>query len=302
MYMFNRSIPLVWRSESCLQLGIDEPVLIDGLTEADRQLIELIKMGVSSQLLTDKAAELGLTPDRCASLIRLLGEARVLIPQAETQPSTPTPHTDALAQHYEANPAHVERAIQAAPLICTGPLARDAQELATRTGLKATVVSDVHNSTVPAHAFVILTAIWTPDLMNASFLQNQGISHAHAVVGQQTATVTHVIHPGFTPCLSCVTHYLIDADEEWMAGWKGLREQAPTPGRVDPLLAAGAVTTLVHTVRHHLLNDMTLPLMHTLSIDSPLVTEQRATFHSACECRSATAVAERMTSSTLVPN
>lgn len=302
MFMFNRSVPLVWRSHTCLQVGIDSPVLIDGLTDGDRELIELITMGVSPVLFSERASELGITPDRTASLIHLLEETTALIPHTSVHVAPVTHQADALAHFHRANPSDVASTLEDTQVHCVGQLAPELADLLTECGMSACATSDLDMGDLAPNTIVVLTAVWVPDLLLASQLHEVGVAHMQVTVKQAESTVSHVILPALTPCLSCLTHQIIDEDDNWMAGWKGLREHAPTRLRVDPLLRHATVTAAAHTVRHHVMQDFTVPSVQTIDINGDTTTTAPAQFHPACGCQSADAITPATTSSTSSPN
>ena len=297
MLMFNRSVPLVWRSSSCLQIGIDDPVLIDGLSAADRELIELIKMGISPEVLAEKASHLGLTHERSASLLSLLEESQALVPRVQLH-STPVTHqVDALAQSRQASPSEFLAALKNQRIVCVGPLAPELAKLLSACGFSVTSAASVLQATVREGAIVVQSSVWVPDLMGARTLQDSGTPHVSVCVQQQEATVTHVVRPSLTPCIACLTHYVIDVDDDWMTGWRGLREQAPSARRVDPLLAWSALVTCARVIREYALEDFTVPQTHRVGIAGH-VTSKVAQFHAACDCRMAQ-VLEDLTASSM---
>lgn len=296
MLMFNRSVPLAWRSSRCLQIGIDDPVLIDGLSAADRELIELIKMGISPELLSDKSSQLGMAHERLESLLSLLEEAGALVPRVQLHTSPVTHQVDAIAQARQACPSEISHAFKRQRVLCVGPLAPELSTMLTACGLSASSGS-LSSSTLQPGTLVAFTSVWVPDLMGARALHESDTPHVSACIQQESATVTHVIQPSFTPCIACLTHYWIDADDEWLAGWKSLREQAPSPRRVDPLLAWSALVEVARTVRQHVLEDFTVPHIRRVSMTGE-TTSDVAQFHTACDCRVSQLVTDLTTSTT----
>lgn len=296
MLMFNRSVPLVWRSSSCLQIGIDDPVLIDGLSVADRELIELIKMGISPEVLADKASQLGLTHERTASLLSLLEESQALVPRVQLHTTPVTHQVDAVAHLRGANPSELLMALKNQRVVCVGPLAPELAKLLSACGFSVTSAPSVLQATVRDGAIVVVTSVWVPDLMGARSLQDSGTQHVSVCVQPAQATVTHVVRPSLTPCLACLTHYVIDVDDEWMTGWRGIREQAPSARRVDPLLAWSSLVTCARVLREHVLEDFTVPQTHRLGLAGDTASEV-AQFHTACDCRMAQVLEDLTTSS-----
>src|SRR5699024_10587791 len=80
MLQFHRSVALVRRSESRLQFGVDDPVLIDGLTDGDFALIDRLCRGCDPDDYLEVAHRRGVNRTRALSLLDLLTEAGVLAP------------------------------------------------------------------------------------------------------------------------------------------------------------------------------------------------------------------------------
>lgn len=58
------SVPITWRSAACLQFGVEDPVLIDGLLPADASLIDDLRMGLGSGQFHTRAQDLGVDHHR----------------------------------------------------------------------------------------------------------------------------------------------------------------------------------------------------------------------------------------------
>lgn len=301
MLMFNRSVPLVWRSSSCLQIGIDDPVLIDGLSTADRELIELIKMGISPEVLADKASHVGLTHERTASLLNLLEESQALVPRVQLHTTPVTYQVDAVAHSRRANPSEFMVALKKQKVVCVGPLAPKLSKLLSACGFNVTSATSLLQAKVRDGSIVVLTSVWVPDLMGARSLHDSGTQHVSVCVQQEQATVTHVVCPSLTPCITCLTHYIIDVDDDWMTGWRGLREQAPSARRVDPLLAWSSLVTCARVLREYVLQDFTIPHTHRVDLAGDVSTSV-AQFHTACDCRVAQVLEDLTASSMSSPN
>ena len=75
MLQFHRSVALVRRTESSVQLGVDDPVLIDGLTAGDLSLIDRLCRGCEPDEYLEAAQRRGVGRTRALSLLDLLTEA-----------------------------------------------------------------------------------------------------------------------------------------------------------------------------------------------------------------------------------
>jgi hypothetical protein len=135
MFRIFPSVPITWRSSSCIQFGADDPVLIDGLLPADVRLIEDLRLGIGSSQFYARAQELGADLGRATSLITLLGEAGVLIPEgADTGVVPKGSPAFAAARSYGLSPDRVSQALAARPVLVTGPLRAIAEGQLAATG------------------------------------------------------------------------------------------------------------------------------------------------------------------------
>ncbi|MEY4533275.1 MAG: hypothetical protein RI926_1044 [Actinomycetota bacterium] len=84
MYKINSELPLVWRTPTSLQIGIDHPrVVLPQLYPAEERFISALRAGFGDVSLTAIAAECGLTPPERDALLTALGTA--LIPTEPRQ-------------------------------------------------------------------------------------------------------------------------------------------------------------------------------------------------------------------------
>ena len=139
-----------------------------------------------------------------------------------------TYQVDAMAHSRRANPSEFMVALKEQKVVCVGPLAPELSKLLSACGFNVTSATSLLQAKVRDGSIVVLTSVWVPDLMGARSLHDSGTQHVSVCVQQEQATVTHVVCPSLTPCITCLTHYIIDVDDEWMTGWRGLREQAPS--------------------------------------------------------------------------
>lgn len=136
MFRIFPSVPITWRSSSCVQFGADDPVLIDGLLPADVSLIEDLRLGIGSSQFYARAQELGADLSRASSLITLLGEAGVLVPEGPdsgaVRKGSPV---FAAARSFGLAPDRVSQILGARPVLVTGPLRAQAEGAARCTRL-----------------------------------------------------------------------------------------------------------------------------------------------------------------------
>ncbi len=284
MYTIYRTIPVVWRSDSCVQFGADDPVLIDGLSPADVDLLNVLRMGVSADHFFDAAARCSVSGPRATSLLTLLDEAGVLAPVSCRPAHQPgTDRLEAYAASLRAVPGDVAHALTTHRILVSGPLRAVTARTLRRAGMRATAVES-SAAVVDADSLVVLTSVWAADLLAAGQLCEEGISHLHVIVGTQCATVSQLIVPGAAPCSGCRVAAACDADSGWLQAWRSLRAQQPSPSLLDPVLLE---LTLAHTataVRSWALGVPRDGGDLRIDIDAGTAMEEVA-FHSACDCR-----------------
>ena len=85
MYKISSDLPLVWRTPTSLQIGIDHPrVVIPHIYPAEERLLSALRAGISDASLPAVAEECGLTPAETSAFISALA------PVFETQPPSPS--------------------------------------------------------------------------------------------------------------------------------------------------------------------------------------------------------------------
>lgn len=244
MHQLYRSVPLVWRSGRCAQLGVDDPVLIDGLTAADAELLDLVRRGVSDADLIDAARASGVGEARARSLLELLREAGALRPESGAEIA------DVRLEAYAARTAQsAEEAtgtISGLRVLACGPLADELSRTLGSAGLAAEAVSAEDACAQPAE-WTAITSLWTHSIGASAELHRADRSHVSVRIGDGGADVVPVV-PGATPCLTCAVLDGEDDEDGWQRGWIGLRE-ASASAIVDPLLSRAAVVAAASLIR-----------------------------------------------------
>ena len=84
MYKISSELPLVWRTPTSLQIGIDHPrVVIAKIYPAEERLLSALRAGISDASLPAVAEECGLTPAETSAFMSALA------PAFETKPPSP---------------------------------------------------------------------------------------------------------------------------------------------------------------------------------------------------------------------
>ncbi|MFB9777215.1 hypothetical protein [Brevibacterium otitidis] len=284
-YQLYRSVPVVWRSGTCVQFGIDDPVLIDGLTAADAELISAVRMGIGAGDFDARAAQLNVSPARAASLLSLLDEAGALIPAEHAAARAGTAgHIDAYAAGCRLEPSTAAGQLTAPHVLVLGPLRRGLYAQLVSAGMRVEIIERAEDALTVARPLVVMTGVWVEDAVGAGFLHDHEIEHCHLTIGQQQARLSHIVRAQQSPCTACAFGFRSDEDENWFAAWQGLWQQTPAAGQVDPVLCALSFAQTAAQLRDHILgrSDMVTDLVFSLT---GAVEERTPQFHPSCSCQ-----------------
>lgn len=243
--------PLVWRTPTSVQLGVDPPVVIlDPVSELDERLLAALAVGVSESGLAMIAR--GHDDEREALLDRV---ARAL------------------------EPPQAGRAVPTVAVSSTGPFGPELCGLLASCGIR-TIGADTDE--LPDLAVVVGHHVLAPGL-HAHWLRRD-VAHLPVVFTDRAVHLGPVVEPGSGPCLLCLELHRRDADSAWPAiasqllGREGTSE-SPLSGREAAVAAARIVITRLHdgAVHQH----------ETLRIEA--ATGQRSRHgvdaHPECGCR-----------------
>lgn len=182
-------LPLVWRSPTSIQLGIDPPVVVlDDVTELDERMLSALAVGVSDSGLAMIA---GKRDDDREALLAALGPALSTAPAAPLAATVAVHGTESLVTAIASMLSH------SGVDVVLGP---DAAALA---------------ETSPDLAIVAGTFVLPPDL-HALWLRRD-VPHVPVVLGDAGAVVGPVVEPGSGPCLLCLELHRRDRDTAWPA-------------------------------------------------------------------------------------
>ena len=197
-------LPLVWRTPSSIQLGIDPvAVVLDDVTERDERMLAALAVGVSDSGLAMIA---GGHLDELDALLTALGPALATAPTGPTSATVAVHGSEALVSAIASTLAH------SGIDVVTGP---DASALAEQS---------------PDLAIVAAHHVLSPDLH--TLWLRRDVPHLPVVVGDSAVVVGPVIEPGTGPCLVCLELHRRDRDDAWPAiatQLLGRRSRAETP-------------------------------------------------------------------------
>lgn len=286
MYKLFSAVPIVWRSPSCMQLGVDAPVLLEGLTQGDKDLLSLLKSGISEKDFFTHAESLGIPSGRVYRLLSLLSEAGALEPPHPTEGSLrPAHHVHAMSACLNLNPQEVAENLVNYTVAVIGSLRTHMERALELLGLPVRPCTQLEHIGGFKNPFVVLAGMWVPDILGGEYLVDQNINHLSLVIGEAQAEISHVVVPGVTPCISCTAKYRMAEDSDWASSWRSLWKQKPSPALGDPLLIDLAIANTAHRLRQFLVTQMDTEATLRITMPSAQLESIPAQFHHACDCR-----------------
>ncbi len=205
--------PLVWRSPTSLQLGIDDPrVRLDDVTVAEERLLAALTVGSTSEGIEVIGVNSGLTRRQVAEF------QRAILPALDTAEPAPAP-------------SHVVVVSGA------GPTADRLAWRLTEAGLdpRPTGVRPDDAVAAPALRSAALAVVVGHYVLDPEFYGlwlRRDIPHLPIVFGDTGVRIGPLVEPGSGPCLYCLDRHRTDADPAWPAIasqlW-GLRSRVETP-------------------------------------------------------------------------
>ncbi len=222
--------PLVWRSPTSLQFGVDDPpARFDTVTIAEERMIAALAVGATPAGIRVIGMQSGLTAARVAefqsTISPVLETVEPAVPRRIVVVAGAGPTADRLAWRLE------EAGLDARP---TGERPEDA--------VAAPALSAAPLAIVVGH-FVL-----DPDFFGLWLRRD--IPHLPIVFGDTSVRIGPLIEPGAGPCLYCLDRHRTDADPAWPAIasqlW-GRRSAAETP-----FLASEAATVAARIAERRL--------------------------------------------------
>ncbi len=176
-------VPLVWRSPSSLQFGVDAPlVVLERLDTGTERIVAALVSGISRSGFDMMAREVGL--DAVAAEVLLAKLAPAL-----------------------REPTIVDGRVRVSG---SGPLVDELRHLLGAEGLLA-------GSEQSSPDLVVIVAGWLVGAEDHGRWLRLDIRHVPVVVGDRGVTVGPFVEPGVGPCLYCVQLAMTDADPAWPA-------------------------------------------------------------------------------------
>ena len=207
--------PLVWRSPTSLQVGVDPAVvMLDDVSETTERLVAALVAGVGLPGLTMLAH--GRLDER-DELLRLVTPA--LLPETTT-----------------------ERAL---PSVAVSGRGRTAEAIASTLYGDGVHVVAAETTDRPQLAIAVAQHVLPPEL-HGHWLRRD-VPHLAVVLTESAVVIGPLVRPGDGPCLHCLELHHRDADPAWPAiAAQLLGRRAPVESAAAASEAAGVVARIVH--------------------------------------------------------
>jgi hypothetical protein len=249
-------VPLVWRSPSSLQFGVDVPlVVLDDVDEGTDRLVAALVSGISSTGFDMMARSVGMPAESAAELLARLA---------------PVLEGEAVGEAV-AEPATMPRVAVSGD----GPLADEVRRMLDAEGVLA-------ESDLSAPDLAVVVAGWVISPEDHGSWLRRDIPHLPVVIGDGGVTVGPLVEPGNGPCLYCVQLTRTDDDPAWPAIATQLWNR-PTPA-MSRVAGAEAAAFIARRVRTRLTDGPGRSLSWRLAAAAADATPRAWTRHAMCRC------------------
>lgn len=245
-------VPLVWRSPSSLQFGVDLPrVVLHDVDAASERMISALVGGISRSGFDMMARSAGITAEAAAELLSRL---------------------DAVLEREAAAPAAARARVAVSG---EGTLANEVRRV-----LEAERVLAGSDEGSPGLAVVVAGWVISPE-DHGRWLRRD-IPHLPVVVADAGVTVGPLVEPGIGPCLYCVQLSRTDDDPAWPAIATQLWNR-PAPA-MTPLAVAEAASFIARRAGERLTSGPGEAISWRLAGDGGAVTARAWARHAQCRC------------------
>jgi hypothetical protein len=177
-------IPMVWRTPTSVQFGVDAPVaVIEEVSAGLERMLAALRSGISPSGWTMLARDAGVTADVARDLLERLEQVM--------QPAQPTASGRVLVTG-------------------DGPIAHALAGLLRDEGVLA-------RADEPRPDLAVLVADWVLGPQDAATWLRRDVPHVPIVAADRFVTIGPFVEPGRSPCVYCVQLTRTDADPAWPA-------------------------------------------------------------------------------------
>jgi bacteriocin biosynthesis cyclodehydratase domain-containing protein len=238
-------LPLVWRSPTVVQLGVERRVAeLTLATTHEEYGLELLRRGVSRAGLDSLLADHGAPPGCAASLLSRL-EGALLLPE-RARPG----HREGLleGEHVVVDGRGVAAEVIAGLLQRAGAVLVDQDGRAGSQTAKGGRVTAAGGTGAIGLA-VVVSAFATSPRRSATWLRRD-IPHLLVEFGDRTVRIGPVVVAGAGPCAQCIEQHRRDSDPAWPALAAQLHDRAAPSA--DALGIAAVAPLVVQLAAEHL--------------------------------------------------
>jgi bacteriocin biosynthesis cyclodehydratase domain-containing protein len=217
-------VPLVWRSTTALQFGIDTALVrLETVSNADERMIAALFSGVSRAGLSVVGEAAHASESDVEALLGALGPVIVEGRSDETAAAQPVPHVVIDGDGEAA--ATIGRV-----------LGRDGLRVSQRTTGRGAASADL--------AVIVADFVIAPQRHGAWLRRD--VPHLPVVFGDAAVRIGPLVEPGSGPCLYCLELARTDADASWPAmAAQLLRHSSPLDSALIKLEVAAMVARIV---------------------------------------------------------
>jgi hypothetical protein len=184
------SLPLVWRSPTSVQVGVEQPRVLQTVTPHDEFALDLLSRGIARPMLESLLAERGAPDDTLPALLAGLDGAVL------TETTLPDPGRLA--------PLHGVRVAVDGRGLAAEALAQLLRLLGAGLG---------EPDSEPDLA-VVISSFATAPRRTAGWLRDD-VPHLLVEFGERTVRAGPVVVPGAGPCARCIEQHRTDIDPAW---------------------------------------------------------------------------------------
>lgn len=269
---------LVWRPDGTMQIGVDEPLVIEGIGPGEAAILDALTAGGTTDALDPGACG----AERLETLLTMLRDAGALV----DDDSPPGPVIHGWAAALDAAPTSLNQRLGRARILLSGP-ARDAVEAGLRR-------ASLHTSDLAAAAdsggfrdgdAVVVASWFLPDWIACARLAEAGVDHIPLVLGHDRVRLGPLVSPGTVPCTSCEYFHRADADAEWGAVAAELARRRRPVAHAEPALLGLALARLALELKSWLGTGLSDHRSLTLVLPHGGAEDRAWPFHADCQCR-----------------
>jgi bacteriocin biosynthesis cyclodehydratase domain-containing protein len=244
-------VPLLWRTPSSAQLGVDAPVVVlPDVGPGAERLLTALRSGISHSGWAMLCREAKIETDEARTLLERLGP--LLVDETDPAPR------------------------RAALVTGSGPIASTLADLLRDAGLLA----------APSTAdpdLAVLVADWVIGPGDAAHWLRRDVPHLPIVASDRQVTIGPVVEPGCGPCVYCLQLARRDADPAWPALASQLWGRDPAPRSM--LAAQGAAVFAARRIAERLADGpQRIGRGWRIADDTGTVSAWSAAIHPECSC------------------